>query len=245
MLVLFRLDAGQVGVNMTGGPLQYQYQAEQLFLHWGRGEGAPGGSEHSVNQQSWPGELQLYGYNSQLYSNLSQAQEQPGGVVGVSVMLQIRGESPASEKPVSGLGRLISKLSQVKYRGDSARVHQLSLANLLPNTADYVTYEGSTTYPGCWETVTWLLVNKPLYVSRQEMEMFYQLRQGDSPLMEKAPLGNNLRPRQPVNNRAVRTNIALQRAEEAAGGRSCSQDLPKVVYTSSDWIHNIDSNQLV
>ena len=244
-MLLFRLDPGQVGVNMTGGPLQYQYQAEQLFLHWGRGEGAPGGSEHSVSEARWPGELQLYGYNSQLYSNLSQAQELPGGVVGVSVMLQVRGESPASEKPVSALARLVSKLSQVKYRGDSARVHQLSLASLLPNTADYVTYEGSTTYPGCWETVTWLLINKPLYVSRQEMEMFYQLRQGDSPLMEKAPLGNNLRPRQPVNNRAVRTNIALQKQEEAAGGHSCSQDLPKVVYTTSEWIHNIDSNQLV
>ena len=35
--------------------------------------------------------------------------------------------------------------------------------------------------------------------------------QGDSPMMEKAPLGNNLRPRQPLNNRAVRTNIALSR----------------------------------
>ena len=242
---MFRLDGGQVGVNMTGGPLQYQYQAEQIFLHWGRGEGAPGGSEHSVSGQSWPGELQLYGYNSQLYSNLSQAQELPGGVVGVSVMLQVRGESPASEKPVSALARLVSKLSQVKYRGDSARVHQLSLASLLPNTADYVTYEGSTTYPGCWETVTWLLINKPLYVSRQEMEMFYQLRQGDGPLMEKAPLGNNLRPRQPVNKRAVRTNIALQKQEETAGGLTCSQDLPKVVYTTSEWIHNIESNQLV
>ena len=30
-------------------------------------------------------------------------------------------------------------------------------------------------------------------------------------MMEKAPLGNNLRPRQPLNNRAVRTNIALSR----------------------------------
>ena len=30
---------------------------------------------------------------------------------------------------------------KVKYRGDSARVHQLSLASLLPNTGDYVTYE--------------------------------------------------------------------------------------------------------
>ena len=86
---------------------------------------------------------------------------------------------------------------KVKYRGDSARVHQLSLASLLPNTGDYVTYEvrradrslmchvscvmchyqGSTTYPGCWETVTWLVMNKPLYLSKQEMELFHGLRQ--------------------------------------------------------------------
>ena len=85
---------------------------------------------------------------------------------------------------------------QVKYRGDSARVHQLSLASLLPNTGDYVTYEvghshhghypshchhqGSTTYPGCWETVTWLVMNKPLYLSKQEMELFHGLRQVSS-----------------------------------------------------------------
>ena len=227
---------------MTGGPLQYQYQAEQLVLHWGRGEGGPGGSEHSINQQSWPAELQLYGYNSQLYNNLSEAQEEPGGVVGVAVMLQIRGDTP--DKSSSGLSRLVSRLGQVKYRGDTARLHQMSLASLLPNTGDYVTYEGSTTYPGCWETVTWIVMNKPLYVSRQEMEMFYQLRQGDGPVMEKAPLGNNLRPRQPVNNRAVRTNIALTKHQ--TGGGTCSQDLPKIVYTTSDWIHGIHTaNTLV
>ena len=227
---------------MTGGPLQYQYQAEQLVLHWGRGEGGPGGSEHSINQQSWPAELQLYGYNSQLYNNLSQAQEEPGGVVGVAVMLQIRGDTP--DKSSSGLSRLVSRLGQVKYRGDTARLHQISLASLLPNTGDYVTYEGSTTYPGCWEIVTWIVMNKPLYVSRQEMEMFYQLRQGDGPVMEKAPLGNNLRPRQPVNNRAVRTNIALTKHQ--TGGGTCSQDLPRIVYTTSDWIHGIHTaNTLV
>ena len=227
---------------MTGGPLQYQYQAEQLVLHWGRGEGGPGGSEHSINQQSWPAELQLYGYNSQLYNNLSEAQEEPGGVVGVAVMLQIRGDTP--DKSSSGLSRLVSRLGQVKYRGDTARLHQISLASLLPNTGDYVTYEGSTTYPGCWETVTWIVMNKPLYVSRQEMEMFYQLRQGDGPVMEKAPLGNNLRPRQPVNNRAVRTNIALTKHQ--TGGGTCSQDLPRIVYTTSDWIHGIHAaNTLV
>ena len=38
-------------------------------------------------------------------------------------------------------------------------------------------YQGSTTYPGCWETVTWLVMNKPLYLSKQEMELFHGLRQ--------------------------------------------------------------------
>ena len=32
---------------------------------------------------------QLYGFNSQLYTNLSVAREFPGGVVGVSIMLQV------------------------------------------------------------------------------------------------------------------------------------------------------------
>ena len=32
--------------------------------------------------------------------------------------------------------------TQVKYRGESARLHQLSLASVLPNTGDYITYEG-------------------------------------------------------------------------------------------------------
>ena len=30
----------------------------------------------------------------------------------------------------------------MKYRGESARLHQLSLASVLPNTGDYITYEG-------------------------------------------------------------------------------------------------------
>ena len=209
--LVLRVDDGQVPVNITGGPLAYKYQFQQVLFHWG----APGGttgSEHTVNHGSFPAEIQIYGYNSQLYNNLTQAQEFPGGVVGVAVMVQVKGDYPRRDKDHrhSGLGLAISKLIHVKYRGDTARIHQFSLGSIMPNTGDYITYEGSTTFPGCWETTTWVVMNKPVYISKQELEMFYQLRQGDK-VMEKAPLGNNLRPRQPLNNRAVRTNIALQR----------------------------------
>ena len=42
-----------------------------------------------------------------------QAQEQPGGVVGVAVMLQVKGETPDSGATPSSLNRLVSKLTQV------------------------------------------------------------------------------------------------------------------------------------
>ena len=58
----------------------------QLVLHWGS-EGQAG-SEHTVGHHSFPAELQLYGYNSELYPNMSVAQERARGVVGIAVMLQ-------------------------------------------------------------------------------------------------------------------------------------------------------------
>ena len=69
-----------------------------------------------------------------------------------------------------------------------------------------MTYEGSTTYPGCWETVTWIVMNKPIYISRQEMYALKQLMQGDK-INPKSPLAPNSRPIQESHNRSVRTNI--------------------------------------
>lgn len=32
-----------------------------------------------------------------------------------------------------------------------------------------MTYEGSTTHPGCWETAVWLILNKPIYITAREV----------------------------------------------------------------------------
>ena len=43
-------------------------------------------------------------------------------------------------------------------------------------------------------------MNKPVYISNQEMNMFYGLSQGsDNTAGEQAGLGDNLRPRQNLN----------------------------------------------
>lgn len=48
-------------------------------------------------------------------------------------------------------------------------VKRLSVADLLPATQYYMTYDGSTTFPACHETVTWLILNKPIYITKQQV----------------------------------------------------------------------------
>lgn len=239
--LVFRMEQGQIPVNITGGPLAYKYQFQEMFFHFGVSD-AGGGSEHTVNGVSFPAEIQLLGFNAHLYTNLSQATEYPGGVAAVSVMAHLKGERPGrggGSKRHEGLGLVASKLQHVKHRGQSTRVHHLSLADILPSTSDYVTYEGSTTFPGCWETTTWIIMNKPIYMSKQELDMFYQLRQGDR-VHEKAPLGNNVRPIQPLNSRSLRTNIALPASKP--GHKKCHHEGSEITYKANSWVVSTPKN---
>lgn len=65
-----------------------------MFLHWGskneNGDGSESakGSEHAINGHFFPAEIQLYGFNADLFHNLSQGITQPNGAVGVVIMIQ-------------------------------------------------------------------------------------------------------------------------------------------------------------
>lgn len=45
----------------------------------------------------------------------------------------------------------------------------LNIADLYPDTTRYITYEGSITVPPCYETSTWILINKPVYVTQMQV----------------------------------------------------------------------------
>jgi len=227
--LVYRIDDGQLAINITGGPLAYKYQFQEIYFHWGDTDKS--GSEHTVNHKQFAAEIQIYGFNSQLYTNLSVAKEYPGGVVALAILVHIK---DGFNKEKSGLEDIISHLSGVIYRGGSTKVAALSLASILPRTDEYITYEGSTTFPGCWETTTWIVYNRPIYISKHDLDQFQRLKQGDR-LQEKAPLGNNLRPQQPLNNRGLRTNIAIdsQKIEKS----ECLDPSTLVKYEASSWIN--------
>ena len=53
--------------------------------------------------------------------------------------------------------------------GQTTQIMNFSLLKLLPETRGYITYEGSMTEPGCQETVTWVIMNRPIYVTPQQV----------------------------------------------------------------------------
>lgn len=69
------------------------------------------------------------------------------------------------------LRMLTDQLDRIKFGGYESLVKRLSIRGLLPDTEQYMTYEGSTTSPACHETVTWIVANKPIYITKQQVSI--------------------------------------------------------------------------
>lgn len=47
----------------------------------------------------------------------------------------------------------------------------LNIEDIYPETNSFITYDGSMTIPPCFETVTWILMNKPVYLTRMQVNL--------------------------------------------------------------------------
>ncbi|CAN8006222.1 unnamed protein product, partial [Ixodes hexagonus] len=217
--IVFRLsEDDHGGVNISMGPLSYRYRVYELRLHFGRTDDR--GSEHSVSGFVFPAELQILGYNCDLYANVSEARQRAQGLVALAAIIKVRKKTRFARMSYLSfpqlrdsanleLRLLTSQLLHLGFKGSQVPVKSVSIQDLVPATDSYMTYEGSATTPGCEETVTWILMNRPLYMTRQQLFATRKLMQGDS-FHPKAPLGNNFRPTQPLHGRVVRTNIDMK-----------------------------------
>ena len=54
--LVFRVERDQkLSVNISGGPLAYRYQFEEIYIHYGTENKA--GSEHQIHGYAFPGEV--------------------------------------------------------------------------------------------------------------------------------------------------------------------------------------------
>ncbi|XP_032454442.1 uncharacterized protein LOC100122669 isoform X1 [Nasonia vitripennis] len=169
--------------------------------------------------------IQIFGFNSHLYNNFSDALHRAQGIVAVSLLLQV---GDLSNPEV----RLFTEhLDKITYGGQSMEIKRFGVRELLPDTMHYMTYDGSTTMPACHETTTWIILNKPIYITKQQLRSLRELRQGDM-RHPKAPLGNNFRPPQPLHHRPVRTNIDFNSEH---GPKNCPTMNRDIYYKANSW----------
>ncbi|KAK7072319.1 Carbonic anhydrase-related protein 10 [Halocaridina rubra] len=67
--------------------------------------------------------------------------------------------------------------------------------------------------PACHETVTWIILNKPSYITKPQLTALRDITKTNSTAHGPPPtLANNYRPTQKLHHRPVRTNIDFSNA---------------------------------
>ncbi|XP_060075009.1 carbonic anhydrase-related protein 10-like [Ylistrum balloti] len=198
-LVLYVNSSHGDEILFSIGPLSYTYRLHQIRVHFGRDDSR--GSEHTIDGKTFAAEIQFLAYNTDLYHNFSQAVVSPRGIAAIAVFVQTKGNLSHQE-----LEKIIENIEDVRFKGTSTPLKHLYIQKLIPRSLHYVTYDGSITHPGCHETVTWMIMNKPIYAGSQQIDAFRKLRQS-GPENPMAFFRDNFRPTMPVNRRSIRTNI--------------------------------------
>lgn len=75
-------------VTINGGPLSYSYEFHSLHIHFGLVDSY--GSEHFISGFQFPGEIQIIGYNAELYESFEEAATKPNGLVGIAIFLKVK-----------------------------------------------------------------------------------------------------------------------------------------------------------
>jgi len=189
----------QYPVMISGGPLgMYQYKMHQVVLHFGAKDSV--GSEHAIDGEKFAGEVQIFGFNLDLYGNFSEAAKMPHGIVAIALVVEVG--KPTSDE----LKKLVAAAMNVTFKSRKTKISFQPYA-LQFVTGHYVTYEGSFTFPGCFETVTWIIMNKPIYISKSDLKTMREIHATEQKTRDPQFLTDNFRPLKPLNRRLLRTNI--------------------------------------
>lgn len=185
--------------TISGGPLgEDEYRLVQFHFHWGRDDKC--GSEHTVNGKAYPCELHLVHYNTTRYNSFAEAATQSDGLAVIGVFIKIGNDDHEGMKPLS------DNACHVRCKGDKCDTCiSFNPASLLPvNSAKYWTYEGSLTTPPCNESVTWIVMQKEIAISPEQMRGFRNLCCDDC---GTKPIPANFRPPLPLGPRGIKSSF--------------------------------------
>ncbi len=160
----------------------------------GAGEISVGGATYRLDQFHWhaPSEHWIAGKRYPMEIHLVHRGE--AGVLVVGALVVEGRANPEIEK----IWR-----SFPEKPNDQVKVSDFDLSKLLPADLHSYRYPGSLTTPGCDQGVQWVVLARPVEMSRQQIERFRSVFFGT----ERFPAGN-ARPVQPLGDRTVVTDVA-------------------------------------
>jgi len=159
-----------VQVNIAGGSYVkidgVDYELKQFHFH------TP--SENNINHKSYP-----------LEAHFVHASKD-GKLAVVAVMFKKGRKNKALDK-------VFSKLPLKAGESVELKLSAKDIKKIMPSSKKYYKFQGSLTTPPCSEGVTWIVLKKPVSVSKKQVKSFF----------ETLGKHNNNRPLQPANGRDI------------------------------------------
>jgi len=176
----------------------YEFEAVQFHFH------AP--TEHTINGKHF--DLELHIVHQMTLESANKAQTQRNLAV-LGIMFELDCESHASPHP------FIDSLNLQEIGKDFSLNMSDLLGDDLTDKMTYYAYKGSLTTPPCTESVNWYVLEKPLKITKDQLDIFNS-RWKYNPCFAHG-FGNN-RPVQPLNGRTVlkSTNCCVMNRSEVS-----------------------------
>ena len=161
------------------------YELQQFHFHWGATSNE--GSEHTVDGQTYSGELHFVTRNTTGDDTAGDAFAVLGVIMVSDSSMGVTGSWKELLDNIPTQDQTINSVSAVRP------------ADLLPDNLNYYYYEGSLTTPPCSEVVQWFLLRTPLSIPSAFLDALRSTVTG----MEGQSLSTNFRVPQPLNGRQV------------------------------------------